>query len=79
MTQPPTTSDHHGWLGTETITTRFGNFEFKGGYPTPAAAVALQDRLTFNRALEVSLTQMPAVAIIEQRREMEAIEPPSMA
>ena len=55
----------HGWLGTETITTRFGNFEFKNGYPTPAAAEALLDQLKFNRAIEVYLTQIPAVAIIE--------------
>ena len=61
-------SDSHGWIGTETVTTPFGNFEFKNGYPTPAAANALLDQLTFNRAVEVYLTQIPAVAIIESRR-----------
>ena len=65
-------ADPHGWLGTETIKTRFGDFEFKGGYPTPATAATLQDQLTFNRAIEVYLTQMPAVAVIEQRRGTEA-------
>jgi hypothetical protein len=60
--------DRHGWIGTETITTRFGNFEFKNGYPTAAAADALLDQLVFNRAVDVYLTQMPAVAIIESRR-----------
>ncbi len=60
--------DHHGWIGTERVTTPFGNFDFKNGYPTPAAAQALLDQLKFNRALEVYLDQMPAVAIIESRR-----------
>ena len=54
-----------GWIGTETVKTRFGDFEFKNGYPTPAAADALLDQLKFNRAIEVYLTQIPAVAIIE--------------
>jgi hypothetical protein len=63
-----TPPDHHGWLGTETIKTRFGEFEFKGGYPTPESATALLDQLKFNRAVEVYLTQLPAVAIIESRR-----------
>ena len=52
-------SDHHGWIGTETVKTRFGDFEFKGGYPTAAAASALLDQLTFNRAIEVHLAQIP--------------------
>ena len=61
----PKPADPHGWIGTETVKTRFGDFEFKNGYPTPAAADALLDQLKFNRAIEVYLTQMPAVAIIE--------------
>ena len=61
-------ADSHGWLGTETVKTRFGDFEFKNGYPTPAAAEALLDQLKFNRAIDVYLTQIPAVAIIETRR-----------
>ena len=63
-----TPADPHGWIGTETVKTRFGDFEFKNGYPTPAAADALLDQLKFNRAIEVYLTQIPAVAIIESRR-----------
>src|SRR5262245_8247534 len=66
--QAETSADHHGWLGTETIKTRFGDFEFKGGYPTPETAERLREQLMFNRAVEVYLTQMPAVAIIESRR-----------
>jgi hypothetical protein len=27
------TAEPHGWLNTETLKTRFGDFEFKGGYP----------------------------------------------
>src|SRR5215813_13884123 len=61
-------ADPHGWLGTETVKTRFGDFEFKNGYPTPKAADALLDQLKFNRAVEVYLTQIPAVSIIESRR-----------
>ena len=60
----------HGWITTETIQTRFGDFEFKNGYPTQEAADALFAQLKFNRAVETYLTQMPAVAIIEQRRGM---------
>ena len=26
-------AEPHGWLGTETVKTRFGDFEFKNGYP----------------------------------------------
>lgn len=61
-------ADDHGWISTETVKTRFGDFEFQNGYPTPAAADALLDQLKFNRAIEVYLTEMPAVAIIESRR-----------
>jgi hypothetical protein len=60
--------DHHGWLGTETLHTRFGDFDFKGGYPTPDTATALLDQLTFNRAVDVYLTQLPAVAIYETQQ-----------
>ena len=66
--QVPTTSDPHGWIGTETVKTRFGNFEFKNGYPAQTSSDALLDQLKFNRAIEVYLAQMPAVAIIESRR-----------
>jgi hypothetical protein len=61
-------SDPHGWISTEKVKTPYGDFDFKNGYPTPAAAEALLDQLKFNRAIDVYLTQMPAVAIIESRR-----------
>ncbi|HKE86355.1 MAG TPA: DUF1254 domain-containing protein [Vicinamibacterales bacterium] len=66
--QTSSTTDRHGWVNSETVKTRFGNFEFKNGYPTRDAAEALLEQLTLNRAIEVYLTQMPAVAIIESRR-----------
>src|SRR5262249_52619887 len=43
-------------------------FEFKGGYPTRAAADALLDQHKFNRAVEAYLTHLPAVSMIETRR-----------
>src|SRR5215475_15214992 len=64
-------TDSHGWLNTETLKTRFGEFEFRNGYPTQAAADALYEQLTFNRAIEVYLTQIPAVAVMETRRGFE--------
>src|SRR5262245_10544314 len=64
--------EKHGWLNNETVKTRFGNFEFKNGYPTLEAAAALLDQLKFNRAIEVFLTQIQTVAIIEQRYGMAA-------
>ena len=60
--------DPHGWIGTETVKTRFGDFEFKNGYPTAAAADALLDQLKFNRAIEVYLTQIPAVGVAAEHR-----------
>lgn len=56
-------SDLHGWIGTEIVKTRFGEFEFKNGYPTPDAAEALLEQLKFNRAIDVYLTQIPAIGI----------------
>src|SRR5262245_5299101 len=66
--KPTTPADRHGWIGTEVVHTRFGDFAFENGYPTREAADALLDQLVFNRAIEVYLTQIPPVAIIETRR-----------
>jgi hypothetical protein len=74
MTDTPATqdvasvADRHGWIGTEVVRTRFGDFEFDNGDPTRAAADALLDQLVFNRAVEVYPTQIPPVAVIETRR-----------
>jgi hypothetical protein len=61
-------ADRHGWIGTEVVETRFGDFAFENGYPTRDAADALLDQLVLNRAIEVYLTQIPRVAVIETRR-----------
>jgi hypothetical protein len=55
--------DRHAWIGTETVETPFGEFEFVQGYPTPDAARRLVELRTFNRALEVYAEQMPAVSM----------------
>jgi hypothetical protein len=46
------TREKHGWIGTETVNTRFGDFEFKNGYPTSEATDKLYEFRTFNRAVE---------------------------
>ena len=64
----PGADQKHGWIGTETVKTRVGNFEFKNGYPTPKAANALLELLTLNRGVEVFLTQIPAVSVFAEHR-----------
>ena len=64
----PGADQKHGWIGTETVKTRVGNFEFKNGYPTAEAADALLEQLMFNRAVEVFLTQIPAVSVFAEHR-----------
>ena len=55
-------SDPHGWIGTETVKSKLGDFEFKGGYPTADAVKKLNDALVYSRAIEVYLDQMHAVS-----------------
>jgi hypothetical protein len=43
------TTDKHGWIGTETVETRYGGFEFKNGYPTAQAIDKLYSTWQFNR------------------------------
>jgi len=59
---PFQTVNRHQWPGAETIETRLGYFEFKGGYPTATAAAKLSDHLVFNRAVEAYLAHMPTVS-----------------
>jgi hypothetical protein len=47
-------AEPHGWLGTETLQTRFGDFEFKNGYPAGDTAERLLDLQKLNRAIEVT-------------------------
>jgi hypothetical protein len=65
MSQPQPSlfgQNNHAWIGTETIDTRLGAFEFRNGYPAGDSAQRLRDALFFNRAVEVYLAQMPAVS-----------------
>ena len=46
-----------GWIGTGTIKSRLGDFEFKNGYPTKESVKKLNDALVLSRAIEVYLNQ----------------------
>jgi len=52
----------HGWIRTETVKTRVGDFDFKNSYPARDSIARLRDALIFNRAVETYLTQMPGVS-----------------
>jgi hypothetical protein len=67
-----TTEEPHAWLGTETLKTRVGEFEFKNGYPTEETAHRLHDLQILNRATEVYLTQIMRVSEIAWREGMRA-------
>ncbi|MEK1888825.1 MAG: DUF1254 domain-containing protein [Phyllobacterium sp.] len=62
----------YGWLGTETLKTRSGEFEFKGGYPVGDAAERLLDLRKLNQAIEVYLTQLMPVSEIGLREGLRA-------
>ncbi|WP_218511604.1 DUF1254 domain-containing protein [Variovorax sp. dw_308] len=62
----------HGWLGTETLKSRSGNFEFKNGYPEGDTAQRLLDLQTLNRATEVYLTQLMPVSEVALREGLRA-------
>ncbi len=66
MKEPKTTksadTNAYSWIGTGTIKSRLGNFEFKNGYPTNDAVKKLSDALVFSRAIEVYLDQMHGVS-----------------
>ena len=65
-------TEPHGWLGTETLKTRFGDFEFKNGYPVDDTAEKLLELQKLNRAIEVYLTQMMPVSEIALREGLRA-------
>lgn len=44
--------ESHGWLNTETLRTRSGDFEFKNGYPVGDTAERLFDLQLVNRATD---------------------------
>ncbi len=65
-------AERHGWLNTETLKTRFGDFEFKNGYPAGDTAQRLMDLQKLNRATEVYLTQLMPVSEIALREGLRA-------
>jgi hypothetical protein len=64
---PSQQPDPHGWLGTETLQTRFGTFQFKDGYPVGDAAQRLLDLQKLNRAVDVFTSQLMPVSEIALR------------
>ena len=65
-------AEPHGWLNTETLKTRFGEFEFKDGYPVGDTAERLFEAQKMNRAIEVYLTQIMPVSEIAVREGLRA-------
>ena len=57
-----TNSNAHGWIGTGTVKSRWGDFDFVNGYPGFGSAKKLSDALLFSRAVEVYLDQMHGVS-----------------
>ena len=52
----------HSWLGTETLKTPLGDFEFRNSYPAGDSTQRLREALLFNRAVEAYLVQMHGVS-----------------
>ena len=55
-------SNPYGWINTETLKTRFGDFQFQNGYPVGDTAQRLFDVQTLNRGIDVYLTQLMPVS-----------------
>src|SRR5262245_22735423 len=72
QTQSDARFEPHGWLNSETLKTRFGEFEFKDGYPAGDTAERLFEVQKLNRAIEVYLTQMMPVSEIAVREGLRA-------
>jgi hypothetical protein len=64
-------SNPYGWINTETLKTRFGDFQFENGYPVGDTAQRLFDVQTLNRAIDVYLTQLTPVSERARREGME--------
>jgi hypothetical protein len=62
----------HGWLNSETLKTRFGEFAFRDGYPAGDTAERLFEVQKLNRAIEVYLTQLMPVSEIASREGLRA-------
>lgn len=62
----------HGWLGTETLATPFGDFAFENGYPAGDTGERLLDLQKLMRAVEVYTTQLMPVSEIATREGLRA-------
>jgi hypothetical protein len=60
MAQPA--PDGNGWLDNAHLKSRYGDLNFRNGYPTKETADRVRDAMTVNRAVEVYLAQMPTVS-----------------
>jgi hypothetical protein len=65
-------AEPHGWLCTETLKTRFGEFAFKDGYPAGDTAERLFELQKLNRAVEVYTTQLMRVGEMALREGLRA-------
>lgn len=65
-------TEPHGWVNTETLKTRYGDFEFRNGYPVGDATARLLETQKLNRAIEVYTTQMMRVSETAVREGMRA-------
>jgi hypothetical protein len=72
MTHSQSSTELHGWLNSEVLKTRFGEFEFRDGYPVGDTADRLFEAQKLNRAIEVYLTQMVPVSEIASREGLRA-------
>src|SRR5215467_10197015 len=72
MAQLRSGTEPHGWLNSETLKTRFGEFEFKDGYPVGDTAARLFEAQKLNRAIEVYITQLMPVSEIATREGLRA-------
>src|SRR5262245_9369338 len=72
MPQLQSGAEPHGWLNSEVLKTRFGEFEFKDGYPVGDTADRLLEAQKLNRAIEVYVTQLMPVSEIATREGLRA-------
>src|SRR5262245_56837584 len=50
-------AERNGWLNNEKLSTPYGEFEFRNGYPVGDSGARLLEQLKLNRAVDVYLTQ----------------------
>jgi hypothetical protein len=62
MNRAVVAAEGHGWIGSGTVKTRAGDFEFRNSYPAGDAVEQLREALVFNRAVEAFLVQMHGVS-----------------